>query len=122
MDTIQELRRVLEIHLNYMDRTKKKREQVDSPLATVKQDINRYKKQLEILTPVAIFLAFFTSIAAFASVLGAAWIPWEYMGIMVIASFVTILPAVKVYQKLELVKKRELFLFMLHKINQPSRN
>lgn len=114
MESIRELRRVLEIHLNYMENT--------FPLDAVRSEITRCKKQLGILTPAAIWLASLTSLAALLTVIGAEWIPWEYMGGLVILSFCTILPTVRVYQKMELMKKRELFLLLLHKINQPSIN
>jgi hypothetical protein len=117
MDTIHELRRVLEIHLDYMDKSNKERKGSSSPLAAVRHDITRYKKQLSILTPLSFSLAVLACIVAVATIIGT-WIPWQYMGVLVIASFVIIIPTINVYQKLEHVKKREFFLFMLHKIDR----
>jgi hypothetical protein len=117
MDTIHELRRVLEIHLDYMDKSNKERKGSSSPLAAVRRDITRYKKKLSILTPISFTLAALACIAAGATIIGT-WIPWHYMGVSVIASFATIIPTINVYQKLEHVKKREFYLFMLHKIDR----
>jgi Flp pilus assembly protein TadB len=117
MDIIHELRRVLEIHLDYMDKSNKEQKRSSSPLAAVRRDITRYQKQLSVLTPVSISLAALACIAAVATIIDA-WIPWQYMGVLVIASFVIIIPTINVYQKLEHVKKREFFLFMLHKIDR----
>ncbi len=122
MDTIHELRKVLEIQLNYMDIKKKNTEEGSSPLTAVRRDITHYKKHLSILTPVSVMLGSLVCIAAFGAVLGATWIPWDYMGFLVVASFAIILSTIHVYQKLEQVKKRELFLFMLHKMDKKSHN
>ena len=121
MDANYELRRVLEIQLNYMDWKQKTNARLTT-LESVRQEINRYKRQLGVLLPLSILAGALVSLAALATILGAAWIPWEKMGILVIASFALILPTVRIFQNIELVKKRELFLIMLHKINQPSRN
>ncbi|GEM_PF-1505235 len=121
MDANYELRRVLEIQINYMDGKQKYTNKLTS-LESVRQQINQYKKHLSILTPVSILLGTLVCFAAVATIFGAVWIPWEKVGIVVVASFAVIIPTVRIHQNLELVKKRELFLIMLHKINEPSHN
>jgi len=119
MDTIHELKRVLEIQLNYMDRGMNSGNEGRTSLSVVRQEINRYKRLLSILLPLVIMLGTFVCIAALATVLGANWIPWQYMGIIVVTVFVALYPTFLVRQRLEEMKKRELFLFMLHKIDRP---
>ena len=117
MDTIQELRKVIEIQLNYMGDSKKGTDSRVSPLSAIRHEISKYKSQLRLFTTISIMLGSVVCLAAIAAVLGATWVPWEYVGIVVIASFAVILPTIQFSQKLEQLKKRELFLLMLHKMD-----
>jgi hypothetical protein len=118
MDTIQELRRVIEMHLYYTGGAEKSKDGDVSSLSAVRGEISKYKSYLRIFTPLSTVLSSLVLIAAVLSILGATWIPWAYMGILVVASFVAIFITVQNTQKLEQVKKRELFLFILYKMNR----
>ncbi len=122
MDTIQELRRVLEIQLNYLGVNEISNQESTSPLSAVRQEITSYKRQLRIFTTISMVLGTLVCLAAIAAVVGATWIPWHYIGVLVVISIGGILKTVYIDRKLERVKKRELFLFMLHKMNKPSKN
>ncbi len=122
MDTIQEIRRVLEIQLNYIGMNEKSNQKSTSSLAAVRREITLYKNQLRKYTSLSMVLGAVVCFASLATVFGAAWIPWQYVGLLIIVSFGGILQTINIYRKLELVKKRELFLFMLHKMDPPSGN
>lgn len=118
MDTLQELRRVLEIQLHYNGGVGTSKQKNDSSLSAVREQITKCKSNLRICSPLATIFSSMVLIAVVMAILGANWIPWGLLGILVIASFAAIYLTVQFTQKLEQVKKQELFLFMLSKMDR----
>jgi len=117
METLQELRRVLEINLHYTGGAGKSKDGDRSSLSTVRKEITRCKSNLRVFSPLSTILSSMVLIAAVMAILGANWIPWGLMGILVVASFAAIYLTVQFAQRLEQVKKQELLLFMLSKMD-----
>jgi hypothetical protein len=119
MDTIHEIRRVIQVNLNYLDSSGVTSNQKEGPnLREVRDRINSCKRLSRFYYPFSIILGILAGIGAVTLTAGVEWIPWNVTGVLIIAAFLVIWQTISLESKLEQLKKKELFLYMLRTINK----
>jgi hypothetical protein len=123
MEIVQELKRVLEVNLNYMDLREENPTEMSTdsgnrrPLPLVRREIEKVKNYQSYILPLTLILTSIVSVVAVLSFLEVAWLPWNNLGIVVLLLIPAALYAFNLNNRLERLKKKELFLMMLYKID-----
>jgi hypothetical protein len=123
MEIIKQLRDVLEINLNYMDLEENSSGgPADHPsnhhrLESVRRGIDAVKSQQKFVVPCALVLTILVSVLAILSFIGEPLLPWNNLGFLVLLLIPVAFFAFSLNNRLERLKRRELFLMMLYKID-----
>jgi hypothetical protein len=120
MDALNDIRRMVHIHLNY-DTAQSAPVSADTgSLEAVRSGIRRYKKWLGYILPATLIAAGAMAIAIAAPLSGALNLPWDKPGIFSIVAYGLLLCLGLIYRKLDNLKKRELFLIMLNRMDRTA--
>ncbi len=122
METIQELKRVLEVNLNYLELSENhghvsgRDEAGKKSLHNVRERIERVKRYRSFISPIVIALAVMASSAAIMAFIGITFLPWEKVGLSVLLLIPATAYVYSLETRIESLKKKELFIMMLNKI------
>jgi hypothetical protein len=123
MEIIKQLRDVLEINLNYMDLEENSSGGPADHLSnhrrleSVRRGIDAVKSQQKFVVPCALVLTILVSVLAILSFIGEPLLPWNNLGFLVLLLIPVAFFAFSLNNRLERLKRRELFLMMLYKID-----